>query len=49
MMVTFVEIGNIGKKTDVAYFGAFRRQTVKKHKNDQSEQGGGRGGKIPGN
>jgi hypothetical protein len=30
MMVRFVELGSIGEKMDVAYFGASRRQTEKK-------------------
>jgi len=45
ILVTFVELGTIGKKMQMAYFGALRRQTVKKHKTDRSEQGRKRRGK----
>jgi hypothetical protein len=48
MMVTFVELGSIKEKVDVDYFGSLRRQTVKNHKTDLSEEGRGRRGKNSG-
>ena len=46
----FVELGNIGEKMDVVYFGAFRRQTVKIPQNcSVRTRKGEKGKKIQGN